>query len=787
MQSSSGIKCREESGASLALGVSLLVLITLIGLCATKLVTLLGGGRELQNATDSGNLSVARSAANQLGINLQAGGEQSNFSGLLNSNNQVDLVSYNRIVGQCLLVALNAEAENTAQAKTNSSAVLALLQTGNSCIGQRLLSVLSSPQNMDPYFNHLANSNAVGLLSTGSVTPQEGSYSVGYMYPSGLTNVFLDSTIVPNGASLPANTLSNTKASSGFPYVSGYQNIAFAPIGEILSGVSMQPMQPPHLVANADFNAHTQQPVPNIIVPPNAFRSVGTAVDGELARTLASTSSAVCGVLNQDFPACIPHGYLVIQNGPGDSDSSPLPSPESIFNNQLFTGIFVANNGVFSTDESLIQAWADYNAGGQSGQAPTTAGLFSVNGQPVTGQQNGITGLGGNGFPVMADYTNVQGPNAIAGAAAMLPAFETAYPSSQSQGANGCTLTAVEKLKAEVMELYASGAGGTPASVAPTGLRLFNHSQAYPVAEGQSPEFTTPGNIAQLCQQVSPSGYSSLLSQVKLRMRQIKPSANANEINEILGLDSSGNATSTGQTINLGQTYYIWVDDTNTFRMTQSLPTWHNDAITSVTTADGSAQQLSDNYQTIGYSVDPVGECGFNQTLFADQPNPQTDYLGSDSVTWTPSCGSSNLLGELQFGENISGTAVVLTANSLGSGGSGSGGGGSGDLSSGGSSSGDVSASCSSVMPAIQSYIDGLFPNSYQAMALLGGYLNISDTTAYDQALQQIKALGQGHVTSVSIGGYGYGSGGSDVNVRTVTVTTDCGTESYQRAFYTPN
>ena len=274
----SNSRTRKTTAASLALVAAILFFLAVLVVSTLKLIGLFAGGRELQNATDSGNLNVARSAVNKFGIPLQAGEEKGNFAGLLNSNKQVDLVCYNRIVGQCLLVALNAAAENTDQAKTNSKAVLALVQnpSGGNCLSQRLRDTLSNQQTMDPYFTKLANSNPIGMLSDTSVKAPANSYAVGYLYPDGLTNIYMDSTIVPTGVIIPANAVSRTKASSGFPYISGYSNLAFGSLGASLSGVSVQPRQAPHLISNADFDSHKQQPLPSLTLPPNAFRSVGT-------------------------------------------------------------------------------------------------------------------------------------------------------------------------------------------------------------------------------------------------------------------------------------------------------------------------------------------------------------------------------------------------------------------------------------------------------------------------------------------------------------------------------
>ncbi len=62
---------RDRKGASLVLMAALLVVLVGIIVAALQLVGLFSGGRQLQNATDSGNLNVARSAATKIGVALQ--------------------------------------------------------------------------------------------------------------------------------------------------------------------------------------------------------------------------------------------------------------------------------------------------------------------------------------------------------------------------------------------------------------------------------------------------------------------------------------------------------------------------------------------------------------------------------------------------------------------------------------------------------------------------------------------------------------------------------------------
>src|SRR5262249_17974962 len=76
---------------------------------------------------------------------------------------------------------------------------------------------------------------------------------------------------------------------------------------------------------------------------------------------------------------------------------------------------------------------------------------------------------------------------------------------------------------------------------------------------------------------------------------------------------------------------------------------------------DGLPQSDVITFPTIGLSVNPVGESGFNQTLFALQPDPSNSYLASDEAIWQPCSGFNNFLGELSFEEFVSPSAAKMT------------------------------------------------------------------------------------------------------------------------------
>jgi hypothetical protein len=665
------LKPRRTQGFSLAFSACLILVITIIGVALFWLLRMFGGSRELQNAADAGSLNVAKQALTSPAVSLSGDVETTNFSGLTDSNGKIDLLTYNRVFGQMLLVAINAQTEKTQQALQNANTLAAAVYAPQGSLSQRLRDSLQSWTSASDNFQGLAKSNSTRMLPNSSVSGNAATYLAAYADPGSPTNLYLDTSILPANYQLPNNLFSNTKSkTSGLPYINGYLDVTLAdPLGKLpdIAGATVNPLQQPHLISQTSFHKALNNPVNAGAVPPNSFQAAGAA-QASLGNKLMNIACGEVGTLTKDFPACIPHGYLVVSNQTGiPITNMPLPSNESIFNNQLFTGIFIGNNGAFSTDESQILAWANYNNNGQTGVAPSTDGLFNVNGAPVNGEQYKITGLGGDGYPVMADYTNVQGPNENPAAAAMLPAFESAYPASNSGTAADGTFTAVEDLKAQVISAFIAAADQqltsfTPAPISSTGMRAFSHTQAYPVGAGKSPEFTEPGNIAQLCAQSDlnndPTG---VCNQLRQRMKEIKPSVTDAEVFALLGLDSTGKKPlpNSAQTINMGETWYIYLQN-NIFVMTQNMPPW----VTTVPTPDGNAVSDATNFPTIGLSVDPVGEEGFNQTLFAVQPDPSTSFLGVDTSVWTPSSGFNNLLGTLAFNETISTTTLCTNGNS---------------------------------------------------------------------------------------------------------------------------
>ena len=76
------VRLRNQRAASLVMVAALILVITIIAVAAVQLITLFGGGQQVQRATDSGNLTVARSALINITVPLPGAGDQLQFNGV---------------------------------------------------------------------------------------------------------------------------------------------------------------------------------------------------------------------------------------------------------------------------------------------------------------------------------------------------------------------------------------------------------------------------------------------------------------------------------------------------------------------------------------------------------------------------------------------------------------------------------------------------------------------------------------------------------------------------------
>lgn len=497
---------RNAKGATLALVAASVVIIILVGVGLFFLMQLFGGFRELQHATDAGNLNVAKQAL--LTPNYDLASEQQNeFQGLIDADTQkMNLLTYDRCYGQALLVALNAASDRDPQSDAdpakqkpsklgldNAKAVAQICNYGSSSsskgVGRQMYDLLSSQSDSALFkkFDFVSNRNSTRMLgSDGKLDHREQSFDVAFMEPGGPTNVYIDNNILPfigqtnTKASLPS-TADSGKTRGADKYLAGYRKVNFNVNGNTgnvafdLIGVPVFPGKQPHLVSGRDFQAAktANDATFQDLVPPNAFKSVTNSAVNSVStsqQTARAESYAIVGVLDRDFEVSIPRGYIEIFN-PDGIGGNPQPPPNDVYNKELMTGIFLAKTeptGVaFSTDEKLLKDWADYNKKADADKSQADYDKLvdrsydkdnnpKVNFKPESNSFENIKEPGSGGKNACY-WQDVRGANKSAPCTNLEGDFNKKYPGGETTGSGDkSALTTVEKLKENVVQLYNS-------------------------------------------------------------------------------------------------------------------------------------------------------------------------------------------------------------------------------------------------------------------------------------------------------------------------------------------
>ena len=520
----------------MALVAASILVICLIAAAFYFITKIVGGGRELQAATDSGTLNVAKQAIlnphvglnnNDFGLAL-AGALQPPSGSSINMGQGVNLLSYNRLVGQALLVAMNASAEGNASGIKNAQDLIAEVEgNGANSIGAQLKTKLLANTWASQYFSDTGMGNSLRMLGNSSsinFTPADFSYSYLEQAPTdtGATNVSLTKIMTANPL-LAGDTVTPYKDYANFTkapdptgwstsdnnvtYMRGYQGIQVANVGTVY-GVPVQPGHQPHLVSQGTFAGSSNQPGgANYSLPPNGFRAGAMAREERSNSNVHMLATAIVGTPQQQFPISIPNGYLVISNqgGPPQNLSFTLPNTDNVAASELFVGIQVDRSSGYFSNNGAVEAWQAYNAAQAAAAAapppaagqpapsppsqPSTSGLFDSQGNPVTAAQaaSNIAPNGAlancndkNSYPGGDSQCNQLANNPVGPKG--LDAFDNGYHpngSANTGTASSQNLTAAEQAQCQVMNDYgATPHGGGPPMAwtrdfGPTGLRLY--------------------------------------------------------------------------------------------------------------------------------------------------------------------------------------------------------------------------------------------------------------------------------------------------------------------------
>jgi hypothetical protein len=384
-------KMRRRRGAVLGLVAACTLVFIVLGIAFFFLAKILGGGREVAHTTDSGILNVCKQAMKNPGVS--AAGTDFAFCGIP-VGSPITLYSYNKCVGQAIIVALNAQASGTTTGATHAQAVLTQLQTAIAGpLRSELMSGSGGTFNYQSAFAALASLNTTRM--NGNNIVQAPNYGTAFMHGGtsdlstlASSNLYFYTSEFP-AASLSPITFNN--ASTFKPtdpgatnYVAGYKPITITVpgVGALnYMTVPLFPQQTPHLVSALDFNNSASSPDPTTL--PNAMKINSQSLDSTAQVFGGALACAIVGAVDQGYGAQVPGGYVEIMNRPGATLTglAPTDNANNIFNNEMFgtpgVSLVVIPGGgpsgtaIFSNapsvsgnpNQTLIDDWYKFNTG----------------------------------------------------------------------------------------------------------------------------------------------------------------------------------------------------------------------------------------------------------------------------------------------------------------------------------------------------------------------------------------------------------------------------------------
>ncbi len=682
------MQSRRSVGGTLGIVAVCVLVVLLVGFAFYYLVKILGGGEELSNATDSGNLNLAKMAIRNPNIDAASLPDPevaANFAFLGDTpDNKIDLLVYNRLVMHAYMVAHNAKDEATDDATDHAKKVWSALN----CVGTYLHSHLNDPAFMGSHFNALAGANNPKMLGGNTVALKD--YDVAYMKRGGSANVYFDPALWGAFDSAPSVPLNNTGrlSPSGNKYVAGY-----VPFGVTLkngdtlyfSAIPLSPQDKPHLVNGPDFEANKSDAFmtsmgspayPADTLPPNAFKSSGQSLDGKTNKFANMLSHAIVSCLTTDYAVSMRLGYFMLKNGP----SAPPPSvpmadgSNDIFNNELIAGVVTQGAdpaNIFTTDQGLYDAWVTYNTGGSSVMPDVAASKSKFrkgDGMEVT--EEDLKSLKTPRTPANTcswmDYGVPPKTMCINSLTNFITGYDRA-PGTTISGGTDDPWSCLEVWKANLLAVRATvpkpvprgsppppdvGCGDSFAPPGDYGMKWFDRSMVYaappcPINFGKQ---KSPGELMEFVD-AAPGGdgcaVGRVLTSLVKRCQQINPKLTLTDVKTALY----------SQPLNVGETLYLYSQDGTTLKLDKSPPAWAAPGVTAdgpKTAPCGSPYPVNDTYINTcadGSATAPKGDGNYSFIPFGSSP------VGTclDQINWIPSSGYRHLLGELYFSNSCSG------------------------------------------------------------------------------------------------------------------------------------
>ncbi|MBS1954306.1 MAG: hypothetical protein JST89_08970 [Cyanobacteria bacterium SZAS-4] len=377
---------RRRKGATLGLVAICVLVLIVVGTAVYFLVKILGGGREIANATDAGALNVAKHIIRDARVATVTPFEDCEYP---LGCGYINLLTYNRCVAKAIMICGNAaNMTGPGDYKAHADAVVDKLEAMGTALSAKI-------KDSNLYFNDV--NNTVRMASFAGIK-NDDPCKVAYMKPSGPTNIFFNGQQLLSGVTIPISTTSMgpknqnsyVAAGTGQGYMAGYAPITV--MGRTIFGVPVFPQQNPHLVSGFDFNSSG---TPFGSAPPNAVELGSKTTEMKTNMLTGAIACAIVGAVENgspgsggssvgqsllgsgfQFPAASSFGYLEFGNYPANQTPpgyDPKDYGDNIFNNELMEGGFNAYGDqaatqmsdyvTYSTDLLAPTMWINYAKG----------------------------------------------------------------------------------------------------------------------------------------------------------------------------------------------------------------------------------------------------------------------------------------------------------------------------------------------------------------------------------------------------------------------------------------
>ena len=410
---------RHQRGSLLGMTALLAVVIILIGCALFYIIKIIGGDRQVVNATDAGALSAAKTVLaisipqtkiapefQGMGVNIPPDPNNPSLAaGAPDAiNGKYNILSYNRAAGAAALIAMNAleEANNgsnnaidNANAMINGNDLRPGLQQFGDALNDAIIASGQTDSASGRAFQSIATQNNISMMGDGSATNLTGdltfsSVTTGANGTNGKSNIYFN-TAYFGADPFYSNTVTACQDSSGSvssvaqpdanapsyaaqpvfqegqPLLKAYDPIVIDPNISPIYLCAVNPSATPHLIDAGRFNAGAarfgQAPV-------NALSGQTQIMENRSHTLTNALACALVGSIYNQYPVTLVHGYVRIYNGPDARTANPalaniygsVDGSNNIFNNALYSGqgggggVCQSDNGLFGSLWSGAQA-----------------------------------------------------------------------------------------------------------------------------------------------------------------------------------------------------------------------------------------------------------------------------------------------------------------------------------------------------------------------------------------------------------------------------------------------